>query len=52
MAKSQQTGIHLRGDTFGDSQSKKKLTYTSPNNLEYLLLETEKKVQSPTLNDH
>ena len=52
MAKSQRTRIRLRGDTFGGSQSKKKLTYTSPNNLKYLQLETEKKVQSPTLNDH
>ena len=31
MAKSKRTGIRLRADTFGDSQSSK--TYTSPNHL-------------------
>ena len=45
MAKSQRTRIRLRGDTFGDSQSSKNLIYTSPNNLEYLPPEKEKKVE-------
>ena len=33
MAKSQRTGIRLRVNTFGDSQSSNFLSYTSPNNL-------------------
>ena len=51
LAKSRQTRIRLRGNTFGDSQSSKNLTYTSPNNLEYLPLENKRKV-SPNLNDN
>ena len=51
MAKSKRTGIRLRVNTFGDSQSWKKLTYTSPTNFEYLPPENRKQ-QSPTLNDN
>ena len=41
LAKSQWTGIRLRVNTFGDSQSPKNWTYTSPNKFDYLPPEKE-----------